>query len=209
MSSNVYIRPLLSGLVFLLLAACADLPGLPRPSGESQVKIPTGTKAPTGDEAVLSPIDQQTFDRGVAALQSGNHAVAITEFKALSLSQPNLAVSHINLALAYRGQGDADAAGRAVNQALKLSPNSPEANLVRGVLHRESGEFASARDRYVKSLSANADYIDAHVNLGILCDLYLQDLACAQKHYRRAQELSPAEDRQLKGWLLELERRMK
>ena len=92
---------------------------------------------------------------------------------------------------------------------MKLSPNSPEANNIRGVLWRDAGEFTKARDSYAKAIGATEAYLDAQLNLGILCDLYLQDLACAKKHYENYQSGSSSEDRTVKGWLIELERRMK
>ncbi len=198
-------------LTLFFLVACESMPSLPGSGGnkESTVKIPGGVKSPLGDEATLTPADQAIMLRAVAAMDAGNYAVAITEFKALSVSNPKLAMPYINLAIAYRTQADSDAAVRSIAQALKLSPNSPEANNIRGVLWRDAGEFTKARDSYAKAIGANEAYLDAQLNLGILCDLYLQDLACAKKHYENYQSGSSTEDRTVKGWLIELERRMK
>ncbi len=196
-------------LTLLFLVACESLPSLPGSNKESTVKIPTGVKSALGDEATLSPTDQAMLLRATAAMDAANYPVAITEFKSLSVSNPKLAMPYINLAIAYRGQHDLDAAARSIVQALKLSPNSPEANNIRGVLWRDAGEFTKARDSYAKAIGANAAFLDAQLNLGILCDLYLQDLACAKKHYENYQAGTSTEDRTVKGWLIELDRRMK
>ena len=206
MPLRVFTRALFVVLLFLLVA-CEGVPG--SGSRESTVKIPSGNKSAMVDEAQLSAQDQAAMQRGVAALNAENFAIAIAEFKALSLSNPKLAMPYINLAIAYRGQKDTDAAMRSVVQALVLSPNSPEAHNLQGVLWRDYGEFIKARDSYAKALGANDEWPDAQLNLGILCDLYLQDLACAKKHYEKYMSLSDVEDRKVKGWLLELERRMK
>lgn len=210
MQLSVFIKACLV-LSLLFLVACESVPSLPGSGSnkESTVKIPGGVKSPIGDEATLSASDRAILTRAAAALDAGNYAVAITEFKSLSISNPKLAMPYINLAIAYRGQQDQSAASRSIDQALKLSPNSPEANNIRGVLWRDAGEFTKARDSYAKAIGANEAMLDAHLNLGILCDLYLQDLPCAQKHYQSYQSGSAAEDRTVKGWLIELERRMK
>ncbi len=206
---RVFIRAL-AVLLLILLSACAGGPGSGGSSGkESSVKIPTGQKSAMVDEAELSAADQIALQRAVAALNAADFSGAIAEFKGLSLRNPKLAMPYINLAIAYRGQNDTDAAMRSVIQALNLSPNSPEAHNLQGVLWRDTGEFTKARDSYAKALGANGDWPDAQLNLGILCDLYLQDLACAKKHYEAYLDLSDEEDRKVKGWLIELERRMK
>ena len=46
------------------------------------------------------------------------------------------------------------------------------------------------------------------MNLGILFDLYLQDLEQALAHYRRYQELMSEENEQVAGWIVDIERRL-
>lgn len=194
---------LVLALALLMLVACQSTPG------GSSVKIPGGAKSPSGDEAQISAQDRIILEQAAAALDAGNFGVAVSGFKSLSISYPKLAMPYVNLAIAYRGQQDLDAATRSVAQALTLSPNSPEAHNVQGVLWRDAGDFTKARDSYAKAIGSNERFPDAHLNLGILCDLYLQDLACAKKHYQQYQTLAASEDRTVKGWLIELERRMK
>jgi hypothetical protein len=47
----------------------------------------------------------------------------------------------------------------------------------------------------------------AHINLGILCDIYLQDAGCAMQHYREYLQLSAGSDRHVSLWLADLEQR--
>ena len=51
------------------------------------------------------------------------------------------------------------------------------------------------------------DYLPARRNLGILCDLYLNDPACALKQFEIYSEAMPG-DAQVKIWIAELRMRL-
>ena len=51
------------------------------------------------------------------------------------------------------------------------------------------------------------EYHPIHKNLGILCDLYLKDLACAVEHYEIYSKAMP-KDQQVKLWLADLQARL-
>ena len=73
---------------------------------------------------------------------------------------------------------------------------------------RQRGQFAQARKAYEKALGINAAYASAHLNLGILNDLYLQNLDTALQHYQRYQVLTGDSDKQVAKWIIDLERRV-
>ena len=76
-----------------------------------------------------------------------------------------------------------------------------------GLIYRKQGRFASARESYEKSIAAFPSYHLARRNLGILCDIYLRDLACALASYEAYLAAVP-DDAQAAIWIADVHRRM-
>jgi tetratricopeptide (TPR) repeat protein len=77
-----------------------------------------------------------------------------------------------------------------------------------GVLLRRRGEFAAAEAHYLACLEHQPDFQPAHLNLGILYELYLGRLEEALAAYRRYQALAAQPDRKVGVWVVDLERRL-
>jgi len=72
---------------------------------------------------------------------------------------------------------------------------------------RHAGEFPAAEQAYLAALTADADHPATHRNLGILYDLYLGVPGRALHHYVRFQTLTGGSERNVGGWIADLERR--
>lgn len=96
---------------------------------------------------------------------------------------------------------------KALTAALNQNPLDAEAYNHLGIFYRNAGRFEDARKMYERGLGIDPQYRLIHLNMGILHDLYLRNPALALEHYRRYQLLSGGEDKQIKIWISDLERR--
>ena len=116
-------------------------------------------------------------------------------------------VAYILIARCYQQIGKPEQAEIQFKAALALVPDHPVACNQYGLLFRKTGKFEAARKIYEQGLARFPDYAPLHRNLGILCDLYLNDLENALAHYEIYSQAMP-EDRQVKLWIADLRARL-
>jgi cellulose synthase operon protein C len=113
---------------------------------------------------------------------------------------------HIDLGIGYARTGDLESAEASLNKALELNPHQPAAYNELGMVQGRRKEFAKARTSYEAALAQAADFQYAHRNLGIVCDLYFGDFACALQHYEAYSRLVP-DDTEVVKWIADLRNR--
>ncbi|MEN8263901.1 MAG: tetratricopeptide repeat protein [Nitrospirota bacterium] len=160
------------------------------------------TEVPKMDEA-----SRRDFDRAVAMLNDQDYGQAIDLLEKVIEQSPGVTAPYIDIAIAYQHIGKPELAEEHLKTALKLFPEHPVACNEYGLLYRKTGRFAEAREIYDKAIARFPDYYPVHRNLGILCDLYLDDPACALEHYEIYSEARP-EDKQVKLWIADLRARL-
>jgi Tfp pilus assembly protein PilF len=160
------------------------------------------TEAPKMDEE-----SRKDFDRAVAMLKDQDYGQAIDLLEKVIKQSPHVTAPYIDLAIAYQHTGKPEQAEEHLKTALNLFPGHPVACNEYGLLYRRTGRFVEARAMYEKAVERFPNYYPAHRNLGILCDLYLSDPACALEHYEIYSKAKP-EDEQVKLWIADLRIRL-
>ncbi|MEO0443156.1 MAG: tetratricopeptide repeat protein [Pseudomonadota bacterium] len=92
-------------------------------------------------------------------------------------------------------------------QAIAINKRNINAYLRLAKVQRMQGKFLRAQNTYAKSLAIWADFPEAHLNLGILYDLYLNDPVMAQKHIEAYQFLTGGKNTEVAAWLRDLQKR--
>ena len=150
---------------------------------------------------------RKDFQRAVVMLEKAQYEPAVELLEKVIGQSPGVTAPYINLAIAYRRLDRLQQAEAHLKTALDLVPGHPVACNEYGLIFRQTGRFAEARAMYETALNRFPDYDPVHRNLGILCDLYLNDLQCALEHYEIYGRKRP-EDKQVQLWITELRNRM-
>lgn len=163
------------------------------------------TAAAAPAPAPVSTDAQRAFDAARAALRAGRTADAERGFRDLAAKFPELGGAHANLGLILRNAGKHEESVAALERATKASPNQPVFFNQLGVSYRHAGKFTKAREAYETALALEPNYADAHLNLGVLLDLYLGDNTLALVHYERY--LALGGDAAVGKWVADLKNR--
>lgn len=148
------------------------------------------------------------FERAIAMMKGRDYEKAAGLLEKVIEKSPGVTAPYIDIAMAYEHIGKLKKAEQNLKIALRLVPDHPVASNEYGLLLRKTGHFTEARAVFQKTLAAFPEYLPAHRNLGILCDLYLKDPECALKQYEIYSKARP-EDKQVKIWIADLRLRMK
>lgn len=104
-------------------------------------------------------------------------------------------------------RGNRTLAGTHFEQALKINRDNINAWLRLAYVQRLQGEYIAAQNTYVGALQVWRDCPEAHLNLAVLYDLYLNLPIRAQKHMEAYLYLNNEQDQRAVGWLNELQAR--
>ncbi len=186
------IRLISFSLLALLLTACAG----------------SGGKKSQSDAANAGGVPvEKAYAYAQKPLQNKRYAEALPLLELAVKHTEVTAEQWANLGLAYSRTGEYAEALKALNKALQLAPGNADVLVEVALAHREQGEFDQARQAYEQALASNPAHALANYNLGILCDLYKQDLDCATRHYQQYLSTSGADEKKVKIWLKDLAKR--
>ncbi len=148
------------------------------------------------------------FDAALDAIAAGKLRDAEVLLTELTAREPKLSGPWVNLGMVQNELGSLDAAQASFKKAIDANPANCFAYTELGILARRAGDFVTAEANYRACLKHVPDFREAHLNLGILYELYLGRLSDALTAYRTYLTLLGSEDRRVSGWAMDLERRL-
>ncbi len=177
------------------LAACHA--GAPKP----QAGVSAPSEVPTAAQTL--------FDSATAAQREQHWDQAESQLKQLTEKYPQLSGPHLNLALLYAQTQRAEQAEAEFKQALQINPNNIAAYNQYGIWLRGQSRPQEAEAIYQQAIARAPEYADSYLNLGILYDLYMGKLPEALAQYQHYLELNNDEKSPVRGWVIDLQRRLK
>jgi tetratricopeptide (TPR) repeat protein len=155
----------------------------------------------------VDPKIRGEFNQAVMYLNQQNYAEAIKLLLAVAGKTSKFSAPYINLGIAYARTEDLENAEKNLKKALDINNQHPVAQNELGMVYRKTGRYAEARQLYETLLVLYPDFLPARKNLGVLCDIYIQDLNCALEQYEEYLRGIP-EDEKVKIWVADVKSRM-
>lgn len=200
----------------MVLAGCAAGAKVqPAPAETAAFKGPSVERLSDGqqgfvihEDPIMNAESREEFDHAVSLLNDGKNDKAIELLAKVIAQSPEVTAPHIDIAVAYMRTGKTGPAEEHLKTALGLFPGHPVASNEYGLLLRRAGRFKEAREVYLQTIARFPEYLPVHKNLGILCDLYMDDPECALHEFETYAAGAP-KDTQVKTWIAELKIRLK
>lgn len=183
--------------------------------GEGEDNADNSQDQPTKREKLPDPMRKELplklikgYDDATNRLNQKDVDGAIAILTELQISFPEYSGPTYRIARIYFEDRQFQQAIDAIDASLVIDPNNYYTWNLKGVILREQGAFAQAKQAYLKSIEIYPDHAQTHINMGILADIYLYDLNLALHHYQEYLQLIDNEDKTVSGWILDLNRRI-
>jgi Flp pilus assembly protein TadD len=187
--------------VLVLLSACQSLPTqLPEP--ESQVTQQPKVEAPKIDPA------QELYELAIATAKEGQNNESIDFFRQLIAIKPDYKHAHTNLGLLLFHESEFDQAQAEFLTAIEQDNQDAIAYNHLAIIERQQGKFQQAKQHYEDAIKIDSNYANAHLNLGILLDIYLQQWQPALAEYQKYQQLTGNKNETVEKWIADIQRRI-
>jgi len=184
-------------------AAAQSAPGTAGPAAPGPAAgSPAHVEEPVPERAA------QQYRQALDMMRSGRDTDAELELKQLSVAYAQFAGPQANLGVLYVKDSRLAEAETALKAAVQINPANAQAGNELGIVERRLGKFTDAEAAYQRSITADPNYAPAHLNLGVLYDLYLAEPQKALDEFERYIALAGEGNKQVAGWVVELRKRV-
>ena len=199
-TNNFKFRHGLTLAATLLMVGCSSMPKMLEGPGAWN----------TADQIPPSARVAREYDAAVELMESDHNEEAMQRLEVFIVENPQWPGAYVNLAILYDHFERYDDAVNTLSQAISVAPDFLPAYNHMGVIKRRHGDFVGAEQAWQQALQVDQAYSYAWYNLGVLYELYMQDLGKALDHFRRYQEVTDPEeaDPKVVSWITDLERRI-
>jgi tetratricopeptide (TPR) repeat protein len=197
-------------LSVFLLVACGSTP-TPSTSSSPTTREDAEELQESGAGAAEQPLPPEAvkqFDAAVVHMNAGDAAAAEQGFRALAAAYPSYSGPLVNLGIIEAKAGRLQEAEKTLTSAISRNARNAAAFNQLGIVYRKMGRFQDAEKAYQQGVQADPNYANTYLNLGVLCDLYLQQPDRALEAYERYLELAPTPDARVGAWVTELRKRI-
>ncbi|KXI29157.1 tetratricopeptide repeat protein [Paraglaciecola hydrolytica] len=169
--------------------------------------------------SVIPEAVNRRFEQGLLLIRQNKLSEAQSVYLSLAEQYPRLSGSWLQLAHiqasfitqatdAQTKQQSLDKQIAYLNNAIQANPDNYHAHNQLARVLREQGRFSRALYHYDLALSAWPAFPEARLNRAILHDLYLGNKKAARDDYQLYQALVAEPNRQVKGWIIDIERQL-
>ena len=180
----------------IFLISCSSTPQKSTEVNQATQSAPLNEQYRNDYKKAISDLDAKKYDQASAALNQ------------IMKNNTGFAEGWANLGLAELHGDNIAKAKSAANNALKLEPESAALYNLLGLIAVANGAFKEAEQHYARALQINPNFSNTQYNLGLLNDLYYQNLAQAIQHYERYLALINTADPDTEAWVAELKRNL-
>ncbi len=131
------------------------------------------------------------YNLGCLWLEQNKLDAAKTELTAFTLRRGNSTEGWLKLGTVQLRSRDLNAAVKCFNEALRLSPQQPEALNGLGLILLQRKQAREAAQYFAAAVNKQPDYAPAWLNLAVVCQTYLDDRQSALQDYRAYLALKP------------------
>jgi Flp pilus assembly protein TadD len=168
---------------------------------------PTMTDGVSAELKKLATPVQNDYQKALVLMKAQQLEDAFKIFDDIQTQTPMFAGPVLNQALIRIQQQNYKEADLLLKKAAGINEKNPFIYNLQGFVARQQGQFANARTAYEKAIAISPKYAKAHFNLGVLADLYLQDLPLALQHYEAYQTFQSSPDATVAKWVVDLQKR--